>query len=174
MKDYGIRIIIEGVDGSGKSTLITELVELTSFDVIHCTDKAEDKSLKAHKQLLTDNFETIFDRHFLSELIYPTIFEREPQISAKEAANFITELYEWDTVLIILLPSFEFVKHNLEARKNEPKKIMDKLDYLYTWYEEAAKTLIKFKNVYVVDPTKETPEDILRMIGFDAKGTYLK
>ena len=81
--------IIEGADMTGQSTLAQALVEKFNLTYEHINTK----ELEYYKEtLLRDNY--VYDRHIISEMLYPRVFNREPKINwgeFQEMINYIKD-----------------------------------------------------------------------------------
>lgn len=86
-----MKIIIEGPDGAGKTTLANYLSEKLGFPVVHRTQpKSEEEKAKMFAQYLYDAKEpsnVIYDRFLYSEIVYGTIMRDASVIS-------IAQMYE--------------------------------------------------------------------------------
>lgn len=92
-------ILIEGPDGSGKSTLGEKLSKRTyrPYTILRMSGKPENQSVADERlkwfMALARIDGLIFDRSFpISEYIYGTLFRTTPMVSLKEVAVYIAEL----------------------------------------------------------------------------------
>lgn len=99
------RIIVEGADQQGKTTLCNLLKEKLGYDVVHYGKPADDFDFHVD-YFLQDN--TISDRNFLSEIVYSRINNRESRIKGPEKLE--QDFIDSETVLILMDrgPHFEF------------------------------------------------------------------
>lgn len=78
-------IIIEGIDGSGKTTLANQLHEQTKYPIIHRTkpDNQEDKDamLMSYIATLKEGGNAIFDRCWYSEMAYGPVMRDDSVIT---------------------------------------------------------------------------------------------
>lgn len=90
------RIIIEGADQQGKTTLCNKLQEALGWNVMHFGkphegfDFVKDYRLPEH---------TISDRNFLSEVVYSRINSKK----SRAATTFLCNMFKHDGTLLILL-----------------------------------------------------------------------
>lgn len=92
-------IFIEGIDGSGKSTLIEKIKQLEEYKnaiVIHATSKTAN-DLKWYMDRINSEEICIFDRAFLGDLVY----NNPLRLSHKEFMSLALELTK-DSLLILV------------------------------------------------------------------------
>lgn len=88
-------VLIEGVDGSGKTTLVNQLHKLGYHTVNMNKFRGIEqqyflyKDLNNLSELQTDNV-MILDRSFISELVYRCIDLKQPDISLKDIASLLS------------------------------------------------------------------------------------
>lgn len=89
-------IILEGPDGSGKTTLANKLAEQTGYDVVHMSmPKSEEEKVKMfsmYKQALEESDNVIFDRCWYSEMAYGPVMRGASYISHNN-------MYELENIL---------------------------------------------------------------------------
>lgn len=121
-----MKIIIEGADGVGKSTIVRFLADRFNLDKVHFTN-SDPRDLDFYSNTLRKN-NVIFDRHFLSELIYPKYYNRPPQLLPYES-EYLFDYAKNENVLIIILTADEFKFHSEE----EPS-IMENIEEINNYY----------------------------------------
>lgn len=132
--------IIEGPDGTGKSTLANEIAEQKKASVLHCSfDKSWD--IKQHHvdmfraaKLIGQWMPVVLDRWSYSELVYGTVFRDKPSYDVKD---FLFE-NEHD-----LLNAIWIYCRNDKAAENH-KKNMQLREEMYDDMSEVAKTFDEF------------------------------
>lgn len=120
-----MRIIIEGADGVGKSTIAKKIAEKFNLSLVHFTNK-DPRDLNFYYQSLRKN-NVVYDRSFLSEMIYPKIFNRPGKLKEYEFQYLLEKAKELDIKIIIInnydfeLKKFEenVIKNNIESIKND-------------------------------------------------------
>lgn len=122
-----MRIIIEGADGVGKSTIAKKIAEKFNLSLVHCTNKDPRDLNFYYQSLRKDN--VIYDRSFLSEMIYPKIFNR-PQKLKEYEFQYLLEKAKDLNIKILIINNYDFKLKNFEDEviKNNINLIKD--DYL--------------------------------------------
>lgn len=131
-----MRIILDGPDGVGKSTLakkIQERFNITSY--IHLTGN-DPKDFNFYDAMISKT-DVIFDRSFLSERIYAKVFEREPVLTLKELSLLTYTAEEKDIIVIICLAE----KENIRYHSDEDERIIENEDILNKYFTTIAETL---------------------------------
>lgn len=124
-----MKIIIEGVDGAGKTTLAKILADKYGLDICHCTQH-DAADYDFYRQTLRKG-NVVWDRHTLGELIYPTVFNRRPQIGTEDARLVMHYAKEENVKVIVLTADMSVLFERLHRReKPEHQLIMDNLDYI--------------------------------------------
>lgn len=81
-------IVIEGVDGSGKTMLAKQLQEQTGYRLLHRskpeTEEEKRDMLKMYIDILTAGEDVIFDRCWYSEMVYGRVMRDVSFISIKQ------------------------------------------------------------------------------------------
>ena len=97
-----MNIIIEGTDGTGKSTLAKYLQDKFNLNYQHSSNET-DNNFDYHFKLLDSNENVVLDRFQLGEIIYPMFTpDREPKITLSQAV-MLSRME--DTLTIILYAS---------------------------------------------------------------------
>ena len=81
-----MKIIIEGADGTGKTTLAKILADKYGLEICHCTQHDPADFYFYRETLRKEN--VIWDRHTIGELIYPLIFDRKAKITDVSYAGY--------------------------------------------------------------------------------------
>jgi thymidylate kinase len=90
------RIIVEGADQQGKTTLVNYLSEKLKWNIIHFRKPAENFDFVSGYMIPE---KTISDRNFLSEIVYSQVCERKSRASMELLSNVFRTR---DTLLIVL------------------------------------------------------------------------
>lgn len=154
-----MKIILEGVDGAGKTTLAKILAEKYGLDVCHCTQYDAADYDFYRQTLRKDNI--VWDRHTLGELIYPRVFGREQQISTEDARLIMHYAKEEDVKVFVLTTDI----YTLHARLNdrtpaEHPCIMDNL----AWIDSEFRFYAEQYHVPIIDTSKMTLQQIFTLV----------
>lgn len=159
-----MKIILEGCDGTGKTTLANLLAEKYGMDVCHCTHK-DPADYEFYKQTLRKE-NVIWDRHTLGELIYPNIFKRRAQIGAEDARLLMHYAKEEKVKVFVLTCNVTEIWRRLDRRGNENRKIYENVPYI----DEQFKFYAKQFGIPIIDTSKMTLKEIYNIISKDFKG----
>ena len=152
-------IIIEGVDGAGKTTLAKILAEKYGLEICHCTQHDPADFYFYRETLRKEN--VIWDRHTIGELIYPLIFDRKAQITDVEAKAVIDIAKSEGVKIFVLTAPLETLYKRLRTReKDEHPRILANLSLIDGAFKECAKRM----GVPVIDTTNMTLNEIFELI----------
>lgn len=153
-----MKIILEGCDGVGKTTLANILAVKYNLDVCHCT-QYDASDYDFYRQTLRKE-NVVWDRHTLGELIYPSVFNRDPNIGP-EGARLLMHYAEIEKVKVfVLTANHDTIKERLLARGNEHQNILDQ----YEWIDDQFKFYAENFHVPVIDTTKMTLTEIFNLV----------
>lgn len=128
-----MRIIVEGADGTGKTTVVNHLAKKYNCDVIHMTAwgsrKVEDYVDKLHLN------NVVSDRSFLSEMVYKAAFGLRSQISFTSLDTLMGEVLCQGWKIVILTAPQNILKNRLEKRANEDDEIVQNIGLIDTLYK---------------------------------------
>lgn len=143
-------IIIEGIDGAGKSTFI-EKIDKAITESQEWYDKKWDKVFY-HRGVPVGTIEQeymnpllrakkneffVADRWHVGEMIYGPIYRGETLVSGQWEADIEQQLDRMNAIKIILLPPLEVVKKRL-ATRGEDYLQDEHIDDVYHFYSEYA------------------------------------
>ena len=158
-KQYFPSIIIEGCDCSGKTTLaknIKKYLEELGADNIstmHCTSK-DPKDVDYYYQLMRSK-NTIFDRHFLGEMIYPDVFKRLPELTEYEYDTLMDRAKLLGVKIIVMCPPNEILRERLRnERPNEEPEVISSVEMINNSFTKLAENAVKkYDHVLIVNPS---------------------
>lgn len=153
-----MRIIVDGPDGAGKTTVVEQLADHYGCDIIHMTEKGskalEDYLAKAH----LDNI--VSDRSFLSEVVYSSVFKRKSKITI-DHIRMIFNYYRkqgWKIIILDALPHVLADRLNLRGDEDEHK--IQNIARLRTAYRRLAYLL----DIPIIDTEETTISDIIKKL----------
>lgn len=153
-----MRVILEGADGTGKTTLARVIAGKYGLDICHCT-ASDPADYEFYKQTARKN-NVVWDRHTIGELIYPYVFDRKPQISPEDARLVLAYAREAGAKIFVLTTDIEVIKNRLSARGTEDQRILDKLEWINLEFLRYAAMF----NIPVIDPSKMLFNDIFKLV----------
>lgn len=156
-----MRVIIEGCDGTGKTTLANLLAKEYGLEVVHCTQHDPADPDFYYNALRKEN--TIWDRHVIGEMVYPYIFNRVPQTEAYDVRDIINRAKLNDVKIFVLTADEEVIKARLAARGDEHLNITNNIGMINSMFKIAAEWL----NVPVIDTSKMTLQEIYDLLKED-------
>lgn len=155
-------ILLEGPDGSGKTTLANRLIEKYGGVYIHAEYRFKNKMPLYHAAILrkawklSRNQLVIIDRLHISEMIYAKVFRGgSPWLWMTKTFNMVLDMMGACTVLCVPLSVDEGIKWFEAARQERPEMYDDIRDVIQEYINYA----IKSKNCVIYskkdDPYKE-------------------
>lgn len=151
-----MNIIIEGCDGVGKSTLVEKLKKHYKVDSIRLSYK-DPKDYNFYSRIL-DKTDCIFDRSFLSELVYSPVFGRECQLTEDEVSSLYLQAQKMK--IFILNTDTDEIYRRLYRRGDEHYEIMKNIENIQQRFIELSETF----NIEVIDTSKMTLQDVIERV----------
>ena len=153
-----MRIILEGADGTGKTTLAKILAYKYDLDICHCTWR-DPADYAFYRQSARKN-NVVWDRHTIGELIYPYIFNREPKIGTEDARLVIHYAKEEETKIFILTEDLELIRKRLTERGTEDKRILTNIE----WINDQFLFYADQYHIPVISTSKMTLNEIFKLV----------
>lgn len=150
-KKEGRKIIIDGVDGTGKSTLSKLIGEEFDLQIQHYHTPSDHFGFYDNYMYnLENNDNTVFDRFFLSEIAYSKFLNRECYIKDHEVEKLIDKCKKREAVFIFIIAKnkeqMDIVKNRL---KEEDKQYFDKIEKMNEQYKKLSR-LLEDKGLQVI------------------------
>jgi len=153
-----MRIMLEGCDGTGKTTLARLLADKYKLDFCHCTQN-DPTDCEFYIQTARKN-NIIWDRHTIGELIYPEVFNRPKTLTIEEAWSIIRVAKRYGTKIFILTADIDDIRKRLIDRGTEDPRVLNKLE----WIDERFRYYAMSFDLPLIDTTKMTLEDIFELV----------
>jgi broad-specificity NMP kinase len=153
-----MKIILEGCDGTGKTTLAKILAEKYGLDIAHCT-QSDASDYDFYRQTLRKE-NIVWDRHTIGELIYPFVFDRKANIGPEDARLIMHYAKEEGVKVIVLTADIMTIYERLNARGNEDSRIYENVDYIDAQFRFFAEQY----HVPVIDTSKMTLQQIFDLV----------
>lgn len=153
-----MKIILEGCDGTGKTTLAKILADKYGLDICHCTQH-DAKDYDFYRQTLRkDN--VVWDRHTIGELIYPKIFGRDHGMSPEDARLVISHSREEGVRTFVLTCDPEVIRRRLRDRGTEDYRIIVNSQSIDSLFKHYAREF----DIPIIDTTKMTLDQIFTLV----------
>lgn len=153
-----MKIILEGCDGTGKTTLAKILADRYGLDICHCTQD-DPGDYEFYRQTLRKE-NVIWDRHTLGELIYPKVFGRCQKISSEDARLLMHYAKEEGVTILVLTTDIESIHDRIDARGDEDGRICDRLAKI----DEQFKRYAEEFRIPIIDTSTMTLKEIFNLI----------
>lgn len=154
-----MKIILEGADGTGKTTLAKILADKYGLEVCHCT-QYDPADFYFYKETLRKE-NCIWDRHTIGELIYPLVFDREAKITPTEAKAVIDIAKSEGVKIFVLTASLDTIYERLRKRvPTENPKILANVSLIDGAFRECAEVM----DVPVIDTSCMTLNQIFKLV----------
>lgn len=153
-----MKIILEGADGTGKTTLAKILADRYGLDICHCTQDDPGDFPFYQQTLRKEN--VVWDRHTLGELIYPDIFGRQQKISPEDARLLLHTARNEGVKVFVLTAGSEIMLERINVRGTEDQRIHDNLKAI----DDKFKFYANEFRIPIIDTSKMTLNDIFNLI----------
>lgn len=153
-----MKIILEGCDGTGKTTLAKILADRYGLDICHCTQD-DPGDYEFYRQTLRKE-NVIWDRHTLGELIYPKVFGRDQKISSEDARLLMHYAKEEGVTVLVLTTDIKSIHNRIDARGDEDIRVHDSLAEINRKFKFYAKEF----RIPIIDTSTMTLKEIFNLI----------
>lgn len=159
-----MRILIDGPDGSGKSTLCDELVK-QGFHYIHLerVDEDIDEYWKRVINELKKYERVVMDRGFISNIIYSTVFGDTSMMSS----DTLREQLDLLDVIVLAIPSNKYhYLHSFSSLCDSRLELYTEMSHIYDEFSNARLYLkyLKDKRVVIYDMSTIMKVDVPKYV----------
>ena len=156
-------IIIEGLDGTGKTTLANDLLN-KNYILINNNLTSESHYDKYVNIIKTSDINSVSDRSFISEIVYGKILSGTTKLSEEEFINLVKLYSEYETKIIYLYASKKIL---LERRKDDfkdSKVIFHLYQELMDEFERRLDCISAYIDVFSINTGKKNCKQALAKI----------
>lgn len=156
-----MRIVIDGCDGCGKTTLVDKLVNRFGLDKVTMT-KPGWKDIESYIQK-KDLEQIVSDRSFISEFVYSRVYERDTQITPA-VFELLCRLYcdnDHPWLFFILTADVKTIMDRVNKRGTDTEVEYEIARKRYT-YEVSVKDYVdKYPtSFFIIDTTNKTETEV--------------
>jgi thymidylate kinase len=149
-------IVLEGCDGTGKTTLANMLATGHRYAVVHSGRTPNDVDLvERYRSILAIRGKIVLDRSFISELVYGPLDHGQSRLTTLEAAELALRVKARGGVLVHLTGAPETIFTRLRARDGSAPPI-ERVRALIEAYRNAFATLADTAPIITVNTTVAT------------------
>lgn len=133
-------LILEGPDGSGKTSLANKLSKQTGYNILHFskpeTEEEKDRMYEMYEELIVCNRYAILDRSWYSEMVYGAVMRDSSYISFDEMYQLEQILADIGALIIYCTGPREVLWRRCTKRGEDYITSMNKFNQIYDKYEE--------------------------------------
>lgn len=118
-----MKVILEGCDGTGKSTLAKKLAEKYHCDILAMTAWGTRDVKKYFDRYANDDI--ISDRCFISEVVYSKALNKQSKVSDEDFKLLMEYVKAQGFKIIVLNQTASVLKERLKARGDESEEILN-------------------------------------------------
>ncbi|GAA3168664.1 MULTISPECIES: hypothetical protein [Streptomyces] len=149
-------LVLEGPDGVGKSTLAQRL-SLHGFRVIHSPRTPDHLDLATrYREILSGAGRILFDRCFVSELVYGPLYRGRSRIAWSEALDLAESVINRKGLFVHLTAPPPVIRRRLLDRDGEAASL-EEVAALVTGYQRVFTTLADYAKVISINTALELP-----------------
>ncbi|WP_093801698.1 hypothetical protein [Streptomyces sp. Wb2n-11] len=144
-------VVLEGCDGVGKSTLGERLSTHHGFTMVHSPRTPDHLDLASrYRTILAGDGKILFDRCFISELVYGPLHRGRSRINWSQAIDLAESVIKRSGVLVHLTAPPTVIHKRLLSRDGEAISL-EEIAELVTGYDRVFSTLADYTHVLKLD-----------------------
>lgn len=158
-------IIVEGIDGVGKSTLVDYIVE-QGLEKHHFDydEKNMDLYKKYMRVLNSSNLNKVLDRSFISEMVYGPVIRGKSKLELEQFKRLLLEYKKSRTSIIYLTAPKEILLKRREKDLTDFEMIQKFYDKLNLQYDKVMSYSMDFIDVLKLDTSLNSSEEVQRKV----------
>ncbi len=154
-----MRILIDGCDGTGKTSVCEKLANKFGCNIVRLTHDG-DRNFRAYSEaMIPDNM--VHDRTFLSEIIYPKNFGRASRLMDSSISALYQLIEQYDAKVFILTADNDEIVRRLNLRGDEFIDDFEKIKGINYDYIQIA----LIQEYILIDTTNKTIDEVVEEIG---------
>ena len=158
-------IILEGIDGVGKTTIANHLNELGFITHHFIYDQNNNDITSKYLGLLnSDTRKMILDRSFISELVYGPVLRGKSKINREQLERIVSSYQKISPILIYVKASKEDVLERRKDDNNDFNMIATYYEALNERYDKAIKVLSQYFRTFTVNTSEQTIEEVFETV----------
>lgn len=158
LRGYNMLIIVEGVDGTGKSTLVNDLAE--RFYTPVRTAKGENRTYREYLNMEYSKEKFVMDRSFISDFVYRTVDDLDV-----DDIDLISGVSILEDCTVIYCDTKKSFKNSILRGEDNivDKRTHNKIKQAYNVFMTIVEKFTKC-NVIRYDFTKQSVNDLLKIL----------
>ena len=158
-------IIVEGIDGVGKTTLVDYIVE-QGLEKHHFDydEKNMDLYKKYMRVLNSSNLNKVLDRSFISEMVYGPVIRGKSKLELEQFKRLLLEYKKSRTSIIYLTAPKEILLKRREKDLTDIEMIQKFYDKLNLQYDKVMSYSMDFIDVLKLDTSLNSSEEVQRKV----------
>jgi thymidylate kinase len=146
-------LVLEGPDGVGKSTLAEHLSARYGFQVVHSPQTPDHLDLAdRYRSLLDRDGRILFDRCFVSELVYGPLYRGRSRITWSQAIDLAESVIARTGLIVHLTAPPAVIRRRLLDRDGEAVSL-EEISALVTGFHRVFSSLADYTRVLTLDTT---------------------
>lgn len=152
-------IIVEGIDGTGKSTVCKYLESVEGKKIHHLqySEKTSEGFLNLIANLPID---IVLDRSFISELVYGPILRQYSRIDIDQTKIIVDELHKKDARIIYLKSQKEDLLKRRINNEEDYNLILNYYELLNESYNQTIKKISEELETYTINTSENNIENV--------------
>lgn len=154
-------LIIEGIDGVGKTTLV-EYLQSYGMKKYHFDYDSKNMDLfsKYMKVLLEDDSELVLDRSFISEMVYGPVIRNQCKLSLEDYTKLLIAYKNAEAKIIYLTAPRDVLLKRRNDEKSDYEVITNYYEELNKKYDEIMEYSSKFIDVIAINTHEANIEQV--------------